>query len=86
LSRGNDALFAPQILLLFKTIRKFGGKLVNGILVTNFVKSVDPIVKQSLQDLGVKVRIVERFNNTNLPSNKIRVLEMDDYDYDIFRL
>lgn len=79
----NDALFAAQILLLFRTIRKFGGKLVNGILVANFVKSVDPIVKQSLQDLGVKVTIVERFNNTNLPSNKIRMLEMDDYDYDV---
>jgi hypothetical protein len=85
----NDELYTAEVLLLFKTIKKFGGNVAdNAILVANFVKSIDPDIKQSLEDLGVKVRIVEPFDTRVPPtSDKIRMLEMDgdddEYDYDV---
>jgi hypothetical protein len=81
----NDELYTAEVLLLFKTIKKFGGNVAdNAILVANFVKSIDPDIKQSLQDLGVKVRIVEPFDTRVPTSNKIRMLEIDDdYNYDV---
>jgi hypothetical protein len=79
----DDALYMAEVLLLFKTIKKFGGKVADGILVANFVKSIDPTVKQSLEDLEVEVRILEPFDTRNPLSNKLRMLEMDDYDYDV---
>jgi hypothetical protein len=79
----NDALFTAEVLLLFKTIKKFGGKVADGKLIANFVKSIDPIIKQSLEDLGVVVRTIEPFDIRTPPSNKLRMLEMDDYDYDV---
>jgi hypothetical protein len=82
----NDELFTSEVLLLFKTIKKFGGNLAaNAILVANFVKSIDPTVKQNLEHMGVKVRIVEPAEHAReTTSNKIRMLEMDDdYDYDV---
>src|SRR2546423_7624734 len=86
----NDELYTAEVLLLFKTIKKFGDNVAdNAILVANFVKSIDPTIKQSLEDLGVKVRIVEPAEHSKeTTSNKIRMLEMDDddddeYDYDV---
>src|SRR5690349_14759329 len=84
----NDALYTAEALLLFKSIKKFGGNIAaNAILVANFVKSVDPTVKQSLEDMGVQVRIVEPAEHAReTTSNKIRMLEMnsiDDSDYDV---
>jgi hypothetical protein len=83
----NDELYTAEVLLLFKTIKKFGGNVAdNAILVANFVKSIDPDIKQSLEDLGVKVRIVEPAEHSKeTTSNKIRMLEIDDdeYDYDV---
>src|SRR6188472_727694 len=80
----NDELFTSEVLLLFKTIKKFGGNVAaNAILVANFVKSIDPTVKQNLEHMGVKVRIVEPAEHSKeTTSNKIRMLEMDDDDYD----
>src|SRR3569833_3266136 len=83
----NDALYTSEVVLLFKTVKKFGGKAAdNAILVANFVNSIDPTIIQSLEDMGVQVRIVgpaEHAKETT--SNKIRMLEMDDseYDYDV---
>src|SRR6188472_800738 len=82
----NDELYTAEVLLLFKTIKKFGGNVAaNAILVANFVKSIDPTIRQNLEDLGVKVRIVEPAEHAReTTSNKIRMLEMDDdYDYDV---
>jgi hypothetical protein len=80
----DDALYTAEVLLLFKTIKKFGGKVADGILVANFVKSIDPTIKQSLEDLGVEVKIVEAVEySRETTSDKIRMLEMDDYDYDV---
>ena len=80
----NDELYTAEVLLLFKTIKKFGGNVAaNAILVANFVKSIDPTIRQNLEDLGVKVRIVEPAEHAReTTSNKIRMLEMDDDDYD----
>ena len=58
--------------------------MANAILIANFVKSVDPAIKQSLEDMGVKVRIVDAFDCRGPTSNKIRMLETDEYDYDVF--
>src|SRR5215212_11799572 len=83
----NDELYTSEVLLLFKTIKKFGGKIAaasNSKLIANFVKSIDPTIKQSLEDLGVKVRIVDPAEHAReTTSNKIRMLEIDDYDYDV---
>src|SRR5919197_5660837 len=75
----NDELYTSEVLLLFRTIKKFGGKIAsNSTLIANFVKSIDPTIKQSLEDLGVKVRIINAFDTRNPTSNKIRMLEIDD--------
>src|SRR5215467_13148853 len=82
----NDALYTAEVLLLFKTIRKFAGRIANANseLIANFVKTIDPTVKQSLEDIGVKVSIVDPAEHAReTTSNKIRMLEMDDYDYDV---
>jgi len=81
----NNPLYTSEAHLLFKTIRKFGGKLAdkNNELMANFVGSIDPIVERNLNDLRVSVRIVEPFDDRNPNSNKIRMLELDDYDYDV---
>ena len=67
--------------------RKFGGNVAaNAKLAANFIKSIDPVIKQSLEDLGVKVKIEPAENSKGTISNKIRMLEIDegdDYDYGV---
>nr|WP_263326531.1 hypothetical protein [Neobacillus sp. Marseille-Q6967] len=72
-----------RVLTLFKTIKQFGGKIGNAKLIANFVSSVNENVRRSLNDLGVRVEVVERFDTRSPHCNKLRMFEIDE-DYDIF--
>ncbi|MBU8879973.1 hypothetical protein BGM26_13390 [Bacillus sp. FJAT-29790] len=78
----NTEKFNFRVLTLFKTIKKFGGKLAEANSVANFIQSVDPDVKNALQNMGVKVNIVEPFIQGYPYANKLRMLEMKE-DYDV---
>ncbi|MDQ0200818.1 glycosyltransferase family protein [Neobacillus ginsengisoli] len=78
----NTDKFNFRVLTLFKTLRKFGGKLAEATAIANFVRSVDPAVEAALNDIGVKVRIVEPFIEDYPYANKLRMLEMDE-EYDV---
>lgn len=78
----NTEKFNFRVLTLFKTLKRFGGKLAEAKSVANFVQSVDPAVKTELQNIGVKVNIVEPFIPGYPYANKLRMLEMKE-EYDV---
>ncbi|MBS4222083.1 hypothetical protein [Lederbergia citrea] len=78
----NTDKFNFRVLTLFKTLKKYGGKLVEAKSIANFVQSVDPHVEKELQNIGVKVNIVEPFIQGYPYANKLRMLEMKE-EYDV---
>jgi len=79
----NNQMFHFRILTLFKTIKKFGGKLANAELLANFVDSIDKEIELKLKKLGVRVNIVKPYDkNLQRHCNKIRMLEIEE-DFDV---
>jgi hypothetical protein len=72
-----------RVLTLFQTIKKYGGRLGDAMLIANFVGSVDENVKLTLNDLGVRVDVVKRFDPRSPHCNKLRMFEIEE-DYDVF--
>jgi len=78
----NTEKFNFRVLTLFKTLKKFGGQLAEAKSVANFVRSVDPAVEAALQNIGVKVNVVEPFIQDYPYANKLRMLQMEE-EYDV---
>lgn len=70
-------MFQKEILLLFKTVRKFGGSLSNSKLVANFTSKVDGFMESRLKEIGAEVRVVEVVEPRSPHSNKIMNLSVD---------
>ncbi|MDI3090073.1 hypothetical protein QJ133_02640 [Priestia megaterium] len=80
----NNKEFHFRILTLFKTIKTFGGNLAKAKLLANFVNDVDKTIAKSLERMGVVVKIVRPYNKKlQRHCNKIRMLEIDEEDYDV---
>jgi hypothetical protein len=80
----NNETFHFRILTLFKTIQAFGGNLANAKLLANFVDDVDKTIAKSLEEMGVHVNVVKPYSdNLQRHCNKIRMLEIEEEDYDV---
>lgn len=61
------------------SVREFGGTLAGSPIVVNFVGEVEKEFHDRLtRDLGVTVRIIEPFEASVAPTNKIRMLDLFD--------
>ncbi|RXT13982.1 hypothetical protein [Ammoniphilus sp. CFH 90114] len=74
----NTELYHKRILVLFKTLKHFGGKMAEQKCMVYFNQSVDPSIEKELKDLGVDVRISQPFDVRSPCSNKVRMLEIDN--------
>lgn len=69
---------------LMLSVREFGGGLSTAPVVVNFVGAVEPRYVVGLTALDAEVRVVERFDARNPPSNKLRMLELvETHDFDV---
>ncbi len=78
----NREPYAREVVLLFKSLRMFGGELSCAPAVACFVKSIDSRVHEELLALSVNVKIVEPVDERCPHANKIRMLEeWGGYDF-----
>ena len=65
------------------SVRRFGGGLADAPFVAQFVERVEPRFVAGLEALGAEVRVVDRVDPRNPPSNKLRMLELAaSHDFD----
>ena len=69
-------------MLLFKTLNAFGGTLSKAKKIACFTKNIDVVYKQKFSHLGVQVKIMDKSNSSDVFSNRIQVLTLDeDYEF-----
>lgn len=73
--------YARDTLLLFRSLRVFGGQMANCRAIAHVVERVDSSFRAALAELGVEVRVVSRVNGTHRTANKLRML-LDDPEAD----
>ena len=65
------------------SLRHLGGPLAEAPFVACFVEAVEPEFREGLAALGAEVRVVDRFDPRNPPSNKLRMLELaETHEFD----
>lgn len=67
--------FTSETERLFKSLNIWGGKLAKSQKIAFFTEHVDIDLKNSLERLGVKVRIIENNQNKFVHTNKIQILK-----------
>jgi hypothetical protein len=73
---------ASEVMYLFKTLERFGGRLSRARRVAYFLESADFPGVDQLADLDVTVKVVERVDARCPYSNKVRMLESsEEFDY-----
>jgi SAM-dependent methyltransferase len=78
----NRPPYSQEVICLFKSIIAFGGVLANARKIAYFVDAVEPLISEELAQLGVIVKVVERFSDRFPHANKVRMLEeSEDCDY-----
>lgn len=74
----NKPRYHFEILTLFQTVNKFGGRIAAAKRFALFVEGVDKPVEAALQRLGVTVRVVQPFDRRAPYANKLRMLELQE--------
>jgi hypothetical protein len=72
---------AREVVYLFKTLQRLGGRLSRTRQVAYFVESADSPSTKRLADLGVTIKIVERVDVRCPHANKVRMLDATECDY-----
>lgn len=75
---GGKKPFTTETVLLFNSLKLFGGKLSQAKKIASFTEPIDADTKQRLTKLDVKTRIVEPIKSVTATANKLRNLEFDD--------
>jgi hypothetical protein len=79
----NSERWYREVQNLLLTVRRFGGGLADAPFVALFVEGVEPRFATGLEALGAEVRVVDRVDPRNPPSNKLRMLELAaTHDFD----
>ena len=79
----NSERWYREVQNLVLSIRRFGGGLADAPFVALFVEGVEPRFAAGLEELGAEVRVVDRVDPRNPPSNKLRMLELAaTHDFD----
>lgn len=74
----NDERYLDQAERLLASWRWFGGSLATGEFHVCVVEEVPDDYRERYERLGAKVHVVERFDRRHPPSNKLRLLELDE--------
>ena len=74
--------FLSDLRFLFRSLAAFGGALNQATKIAYFVDAVGGEVVEELGQLGVIVKIVDRFNERYPHANKLRMLQYQE-DYDV---
>jgi len=72
---------------LFKTLNKFGGSLRSAQKMACFIEQPDPLLASVLDNLGVKIQIIEPIDNRDPFSNKVPFLGQackEDVDFIVY--
>jgi hypothetical protein len=78
----NSERWYREVQNLVLSLRRFGGGLADAPFVACFVEGVEPRFADGLAALGAEVRVVDRVDPRNPPSNKLRMLELAvDHDF-----
>ncbi len=71
-----------KVFNLMLTLRELGGKLSDSPVIVNFVEGCQANYQSILHQLGVKVRIVDRYDQRCPHANKLRMLDLaDDFNF-----
>jgi len=76
--------FKRDIEYLFKSLNLFGGSLAHSQKIACLPKSVDDDLVKMLNELGVRIKIIEDVDERDVYARKIKMLELDEnehYDY-----
>ena len=79
---GNREPYVTDVLFLFRSIAALGGSLRRATCIAYFVEAASSKIVEELDQLGVIVKIVQRFDERYPYANKLRMLE-DQEDYDV---
>jgi hypothetical protein len=80
----NSERWYREVQNLVLSLRRFGGDLAGARFVACFVEGVDPRFVSGLAELDAEVRVVDRVDARNPPSNKLRMLELaNTHDFDV---
>lgn len=69
--------------ILFRTLARYGGQLAGARRIACSVGPPDPFVAEVLEDLGVELRVTERFDERCPHANKLAMLELVDESTDL---
>ena len=72
--------FTLETEYLFKSLNLYGGKLANAQKIACFSEPIDSKLKNDLENLGVKIKIINDIDPRCLFANKIQNLELSDYE------
>lgn len=80
----NKEPFLREVQLLFKSLISFGGKMARSQKVACFTNDVDLVIKEKLNSLGIKIKIVDAIDGRCLHANKIQMLSLcEEEDFDV---
>jgi len=80
----NKEPYKTEMEFLFKSLNRYGGKLINSQKVACFTEEPDQLLKEKLENLGVKIKKVDAIDNRSPYSNKIQMLSLEkSEDFDV---
>jgi len=80
----NKEPYKSEIEFLFKSLKMYGGKLSQSKKIACFSEIPDPLITKKLENLGVKIKIIDEVDTRSPHSNKIQMLSLyDSEDFDI---
>jgi len=80
----NKEPYKSEIVFLFKSLNRYGGRLANSQKVACFTEKPDSILVEKLEKLGVRIKIVEDINERSPLSTKIQMLSLNkSEDFDV---